>query len=320
MTGIAVWGLGPHAMKNVLPAIAQAPGYTLAGVCSRKERVRAEANAKWGGASWKSPDEMLRAGEVEIVYIATPTGLHFEQGLQVLKSRKHLICEKSLTSNSNDAIALLEFAEKNELLVCEAFSFLHHPRFLRVREIIESSAFGAVVDASCAFGIPRLEAPGFRMNRELGGGALLDVGCYPLAALRGLFGEASDVLHAHIGISGHDEVDTTGEAALLFANGVRAQAVWGYNRAYTAGLFVWGEKQSLYANRLFSKETVNDSGITLRDSFGDAKSVPVPEANGFVEMFAAVDEALTNTTKRVEFLRNAGAQAQLLREVKKCAS
>jgi predicted dehydrogenase len=319
VTGIGVWGVGPHAIKSVLPAIEQARDYELVGVCSRNESARAEAARKWGGSSWGSPEQMLRSDRVEIVYVATPTGLHAAQGLQVLQSGKHLICEKSLAAQPEEALSLVDCATERKLLLCEALAFLYHPRFLAVRDLISHPDFGAVLHAVCAFGLPRLEKPGFRTSRAMGGGALLDVGCYPLSVMRVLFGENPLVLHSEVVTLPDDEVDTAGDAAFLFPNGLRVDTAWGYNRAYAAGLFVWGEKQSLHANRLFSKDTVRDSGITLRDKFGDAKMIPVPEANAFVAMFAAVREGLEDDLKRQKFLQDAAGQASLLREVKRCA-
>jgi NDP-hexose-3-ketoreductase len=320
VTGIAVWGVGPHAMKNVLPAIEEARGYQLVGVCSRNESARAEAAQKWGGAAWASPEEMLRSDRVELVYIATPTGLHASQGMRVLQSGKHLICEKSLAAQPEDALALVEFATNRKLLLCEALAYQFHPRFLAVRDLVSQPEFGAVLHAFCTFGLPPLDKPGFRMNRELGGGALLDVGCYPLSAMRMLFGDHSSVLYSQIVTLSNDEVDIAGDAAFLFADGLRVDTAWGYNRAYSAGLFIWGEKQSLYVNRLFSKDTVGDSSITLRDHFGDATTIPAPEANAFVAMFGAVREGLGDDAKRRKFLLDAAGQAMLVGEVKRWAS
>jgi NDP-hexose-3-ketoreductase len=320
VTGIAVWGVGPHAMKNVLPAIEQARGYELVGVCSRNESARTEAARMWGGSAWASPEEMLRSDRVELVYIATPTGLHAAQGMRVLETGRHLVCEKSLASQPKDALALVNYATERQLLLCEAFAFLHHPRFLAVRDLIVRPEFGAVVHAFCIFDLPRLEKPGFRMSSALGGGALLDVGCYPLSAMRALFGDHSSLLHSRIVTLSNNEVDTAGDAAFLFADGLRVDTAWGYNRAYSAGLFVWGEKQSLYVNRLFSKDTVGDSAITRRDSFGNVETIPVSEANAFVAMFGAVREGLGDDAKRRQFLLDAAGQARLLGEVKRCAS
>jgi hypothetical protein len=128
------------------------------------------------------------------------------------------------------------------------------------------------------------------------------------------------VLRSQIVTVSNDEVDTAGDASFLFADGLRVDTAWGYNRAYSAGLFIWGEKQSLYVNRLFSKDTVADSSITLRDHFGNATTIPAPEANAFVAMFGAVREGLGDDAKRRKFLLDAAGQATLLGEVKRCAS
>src|SRR5690242_11506502 len=94
---IAVWGLGGHAFKNVLPALQASSNTKLVGVYTRNNDSARRASAENGCHVWNDPETMLSDARVEAVYLATPIGLHHEHGLAVLKSRKHLICEKSLT-------------------------------------------------------------------------------------------------------------------------------------------------------------------------------------------------------------------------------
>jgi dTDP-3,4-didehydro-2,6-dideoxy-alpha-D-glucose 3-reductase len=319
VTGIAVWGVGRHAMKNVLPAIAEAPDYELIGVCSRNDAARAEAVATWRGESWASPEAMLESERVEVVYLSTPTGLHAAHGQRALDAGKHLICEKSLTSEESDARSLVGLANDKRLLLCEAFAFLHHARFAALRQIVSESGFGSAVHAFCCFGLPRLERPGFRRSRALGGGAMLDVGCYPVAAMRGLFGNGARVIHSRIVTGDGEDVDDGGDAAFIFPSGLRVDTAWGYNRAYSADLFVWGASQTLYANRVFSRDRLSDSVITLRDKFADAENIAVPEGNVFVSLLAVARRAMRDETMRRAFGDDATAQAKLLAEVKRCA-
>ena len=319
MRGIAVWGLGPHALKNIIPAITDSRSVRLVGVCSRSDVKRLEASASWRCASWASPEEMLEDSRVDAVYVATPTGMHFAHGMQVLGAGKHLLCEKSLTAAPADALVLVECAREKRLVLHEGFAFLHHPRLLAVRESVSASGFGAVLHAFCCFGLPPLEAPGFRNDPQLGGGALLDVGCYPIAAMLALFGGDVSVLHARIVSSASALIDTHGDANLLFGGNVRADISWGYNRSYAADLLVHGERQSLVANRLFSKLTFPDSRVILRDLAGVPGDLALPPFNGFHGLFDAFVRAMEDDRSRLQLLDDALRRAGVMEAVMRSA-
>lgn len=316
---VAVWGLGPHAFKSILPSIELSPLLELAGVWSRDATRRAEATRKWGGTPWPSSAEMLASSEVDVVYVATPTGLHFEHGMEVLGANKHLVCEKSLAVHPAHAFMLVAEARARKLVLCEALMFQHHPRTTLLESVIRGPDFGKPLHAFCAFGLPPLQHPGFRNDVSLGGGALLDVGCYPLCMMRVLLGSDPRVGHAEMSGGAGDGVDIAGSACLEFASGARANVAWGYNRAYTAELIAVGEHQSVYANRLFAKETLDDSSIVLRDQTGGQKTLNVPPANGFVSMFEWVVRGIADPMTRERLYEQAEDQARLMSDVMKCA-
>lgn len=315
MVGIALWGLGPHAFKNVLPAIAVSPDVELVGVCSRTAAKRDEATRHWGGMSWADPDEMLRCERVQLVYVATPNGLHVAHGMQVLTAGKHLICEKSLAAELKGAERLLQCARDKALVLCEAMMFRYHPRFLAIRAIVHGDAFGRPAHAFCYFTLPPLDHPGFRDDPSLGGGALLDVGCYPLAMVRGLFGDVSTVVTSDVNRTGSNRVDRSGSASLCFAGGVRADVAWAYDQAYAAELVVLGERQTLSACRVFAKETGADNTILVRDRFGIATKILIPEANGFENLLATAIRAMESSRERELLREDAEAQARLIADV-----
>lgn len=313
--GIAVWGLGRHALKSVLPAIAASKAVRFVGACSRNAAKRDEAARHWGGHSWDAPEAMLRSPDVEIVYVATPTGLHADHGIQVLTAAKHLICEKSLAADLPGAERLLACASEHALVLCEAFMFRYHPRFLAIKAAAQSESFGKLMHVFSSFTIPPLEEPGFRDDASLGGGALLDLGCYPLAAVSSLCGGAVRVTSAEIHRAKSGGVDRSGNARLLSSSGTRADLCWAYDQAYSADLVLLGERQTLYARRVFAKDTGADDTVLLRDRFGAPTEIRIPEANGFVEMFGAVVGATDRPAERERLYAEAHAQARLLAAV-----
>lgn len=316
MIGIAVWGLGRHALKNVLPAIERFRGLELVGVCSRNANNRRIATERWGGSSWESPAAMLNSPTVDMVYVATPTGLHFSQSMEVLRAEKHLICEKSLTTNAEDSRSLIEFARTKDLVLCEALMFEYHPQFHTVASLVRHADFGRPVHGFCCFGLPPLEKAGFRANKDLGGGALLDVGCYPVAMARALLGDFSEALCARLSFSG--EVDESGDASLLFGD-TRVDLAWGYNRAYSAEVLIFGERQSVYAQRVFSKDPASESEVIVRDSNGRAAITSIPAADAFVEMFKVVLDAVDSPEIRARLRARAASQASVIEAIVQCA-
>ncbi len=176
---LAVWGIGYHAQKNILPAIAACDAVVLTGVCSRNQQTAQSAADAWGGVAWSDAETMLASGDVDAVYLCTPIGLHYEQGLAVVEARKHLLCEKALTDKAERSLDLIAAARRRDVALCEAFMYQFHPQFQALSDLTRASEFGGIEALSCWFGMPVLEAPGFRASAELGGGGFLDVGCYP---------------------------------------------------------------------------------------------------------------------------------------------
>jgi len=184
---VAVWGLGRHAITKILPAISAVDGLELYGVCSRNLSTTSSSAHKWNCMKWVDPTSMLCDPKVDIVYVSTPIGLHYQQGKQVLDAKKHFWCEKPLTCKLEDTLELLESAGNKGLSICEGQMFLYHPQYQKLIDYVESFQLGNILSIDCKFGIPRLENESFRTNSSLGGGAFFDVGCYTVAAILGLF-------------------------------------------------------------------------------------------------------------------------------------
>ena len=97
--GIAVWGLGNHALNRILPPLSKIKEFNLIGVCSRSETKVTDCASKWNCHGWLNPNEMLSNTKVDIIYLSSPIGVHFKMALKALKAGKHVWCEKPLTCN-----------------------------------------------------------------------------------------------------------------------------------------------------------------------------------------------------------------------------
>ncbi|HET7228591.1 MAG TPA: Gfo/Idh/MocA family oxidoreductase [Longimicrobium sp.] len=251
---VAVWGLGPHAVRNVLPAVAQARGMALHGVYSRNPEVVSAACAQYGCARWESAQAMLADAEVDAVYLSTPISLHAAQGQEVLRAGKHFWCEKPIATRVDEAEALCTLSRGRGVTVAEGFMYLYHPHFARLREMVAGGGIGRVVSVVCRFGIPPLDRPSFRNDPALGGGAFLDVGSYPLSAVVGLFPDVDpEVTLAEIDTAPGSAVDTAGSALLRYPGGARAYLEWKTGVGYRNEIDVWGDAGSVSTERIFSK-------------------------------------------------------------------
>jgi NDP-hexose-3-ketoreductase len=285
---IAVWGLGRHAVNNIVPAVAGGEGIELYGVCSRSAEVVAGSAARWGCRGWMDADLMLRDPAVDAVYVATPIGLHAAHGARVLNAGKHLWCEKPVTTSLHDTQSLLAIAQKSRLSLCEAFMYLYHPQFERLARYLEDGTLGSIRSVSCRFGIPALERPGFRNVAALGGGALLDVGCYPVSAVHALFPEDSvQIVQASVRARPGSGVDTDGHAVLALTGGTEAFLEWRTGCAYRNEIDLWGEAGSVWTDKVFSKGADYVPEFRVRDVRGGERSESGTPCNHFSSMLQA---------------------------------
>ena len=283
-TNVAVWGLGIHAINRILPALASIDEVKLVGVCSRNRRVVDECAKQWKCDGWISPSEMLNCDNVDVVYIATPIGVHFSLSEQALKAGKHVWCEKPLTCDYEETKFLVSLAEKVNKGLTESFMYLHHSQFIRVKQFIDESK--QVHSVICRFGIPALENPGFRNEPKLCGGALWDVASYTVSAVLALFpNQKVDILFSEVQQKEDSPVDTEGRVLLRFSKGATAYLEWGVGVAYKNELDVWAENGSLFTDKIFSKPKGYKPKYYMRDINGNVSVEYGEQSEQFVQMF-----------------------------------
>lgn len=312
---LAVWGLGHHAHKNLLPALAQSRAVRLAGVCSRDAAVVKKAAEGFHCTPFYSPAEMLGSKDIDVVYVATPTGLHAAHGREILGAGKHFWCDKPITCTEAEARELVVESRNRRVSIAEGFMYLYHPQWARIRELVQGGSLGRLQAIHCRFGIPPLERKSFRNDPALGGSAFLDVGSYPVSALASLILDDPVVEKAVILSGAGSAVDTSGHALLRYPGGLHAVLDWSTDTDYRNRIDLTGSEGSLSVEFVFSKAP--DYVPTFR--FIDRNDVERVEtggaANHFVAMFAAframVDDVSLAEAERVAILRRAHLAQQI---------
>lgn len=310
--GVAILGVGNHAIRKALPALAVSEGVRIVGICTRNESVREEQASRWKAKAYASAWTMLEDSEIDAVYVALPTGLHATWAKEILSAKKHLWCEKSLTSREEDWVALLAQARRNDLALCECFAFVHHEQFARLQAILFGGEIGGVCGISARFGFPHMTPGNIRYSEILGGGALYDTGCYPLAAARSILGRKPSHVHAIIERQENYQVDTSGSALLRFCDGIHAHLEWGFGRAYRNEIEVWGQAGSVAIDPAFTKPPNVPAKLIVRASGQVVHEEVFPEGNQFAAMFSSFRRAVCDAEQREYFWNQADEQRELL--------
>ncbi len=165
-----------------------------------------------------SYDALLADPEIDAVYNPLPNGLHCEWTIRALEAGKHVLCEKPLASNADEAARMAETAKKTGLVLGEAFHWRYHPLAARMKEIVDGGVLGKIQHVEASLCIPFLLPGDIRYRYDLAGGATMDTGCYTISIVRFLAGAEPEVTRAEARLSSSD-VDRWMQADLRFPDG-----------------------------------------------------------------------------------------------------
>jgi len=314
LLNIAVWGLGNHAQNRILPALSVMDEIKLIGVCSRNIKVVEACAERWNCYGWKNPDNMLRCKEVDIIYIATPIGVHFSLAKLAIEAGKHVWCEKPLTCSYTDTNALVSLAEKRDKVLTESFMYLYHPQFQRVKKFVDDSK--GIYSVVCRFGIPALERPGFRNNLELCGGALWDVATYAFSALLALFPDQQiEVVFSEVLTKQGSKIDSEGRAVLRFSKQITAYLEWGTGVAYKNEIDLWARDGSFFTDKIFSKPKDFRPQYRIRNLNGVETVENGVQSEQFIDMFRNFVKLMNDKEKAATEKKNILQRAKLIDDI-----
>jgi predicted dehydrogenase len=185
-----VLGAAKIAVQKVIPAMQSSDETEIAAIASREESKARETAAKLGIAkAYGSYEELLADPEIDAVYNPLPNHLHVEWSIRAAAAGKHVLCEKPIGLSAAEARSLIAARDRHGVVMAEAFMIRCHPQWLRAKEIVDSGEIGTLRAVLAAFSYFNDDPNNIRNRPDMGGGALMDIGCYPIHASRYLFGE-----------------------------------------------------------------------------------------------------------------------------------
>lgn len=313
------WGIlstANIAVKRFIPGVAKTRNGVVVAIASRNPTRAREVAAKLEiPRSYGSYEELLADPEIDAIYNALPNSMHAEWTVAAARAGKPVLCEKPLAVDPHEARAMIDACRDANVPLMEAFMYRFHPQHAVVRELIDSGAIGEVrfVRSAFTFMLEPFDPLNVRVQRDLAGGALMDVGCYCVNAARMIFGEEPQWASAQSDLRDDFGVDVSSAGILGFSRdrtsifdcGFRAAGPGFYSVGGTTGsitvpdAFVpdFGERTILVSNRSGTRvETVPGADHYAREAevFADTlltgQPLPIPpeDAVGTLRAIAAL--------------------------------
>ncbi|MDC3302320.1 aldo/keto reductase [Gammaproteobacteria bacterium] len=247
MTNIR-WGI--VGTGSIATAFAHSIKYSnnssLEAVYGRNESKLKDFCNKFEVEDINEPNNLFTAEHIDAIYIATPHSTHYEYCLSAIRNKKHILCEKPLTVNHLESMVLLNLAKESNVFLMEAFMYRTHPQTANILDsldVFQDSKEEIIIESSFGFTAELSESHRLR-NPMLGGGAILDVGCYPLSISKLIAGRIQGELFSDPeSIEASGRIDSTGvdlqsTASLVFSDRIKAEISCAIDEEYSNNLIV----------------------------------------------------------------------------------
>ncbi len=313
MTGrVLNWGLLSTARINraLIPAINASKRTRVLAVASRS-KSSAGAYAR----EWKIPrahgsyEALLADPEIDVIYNPLPNHLHAEWTIKALRAGKHVLCEKPLALTLAEVDAMSAAARETGRVLAEAFMYRHHPQTLKVKEIVDSGAHGTLQLIKGSFTFALTREGNYRFQKEMGGGSIWDVGCYPISYARMLAGaEPLEVFGWQV--TGPGGADMTFVGQMRFANDVHAQFDCGFQSPLRSFLEIVGSEGSLVVPKPFKPGRGERIFLTREDK---TETIKIPGQELYIgEVEDMADAVLLGRPPRVSLTDSRANTAAVL--------
>ena len=243
------WGVLSTArigLRAVIPAIRQSRNGQVVAIASRDgAKARETARALGIQESYGSYAKLLESPEVDAVYIPLPNNLHGEWTIRAAEMGKHVLCEKPLALNADECAKMISACGRHDVWLMEAFMYRFHPQIIKLREMIDAGDIGKISAIRSAFRIGLEDLEDIRYQKELGGGALMDVGCYCVNVARLLTGEEPIYVRGVARLNEQKGVDEAFAGTMRFPKSELGLFDCGFRSAYHQTVEVVGARVTL---------------------------------------------------------------------------
>lgn len=278
---LAIIGFGNHVQKNILPSLERL-GYEAKYIVVRD--VKKEKKSVYINKITSDLQSVLSDKSVSNVYIATPISTHFDLCKLALEANKNVICEKPIVADNKSLEILNEIACNNGVTINQVVMYKYHKLFGFIERMIKEEKYGRLISFITKFQIPHLNSSDIRYNPHLGGGALLDVGFYPISLITTLFG-GMHLLEASKEYKLGYSVDLEGRA-IFEKDTLIGECHWAIGQEYQNYLELKFEGATAIISRFYSKPHNLEVSINIRNKNGTCETINIGADDQFSNMFS----------------------------------
>ncbi len=215
-----VLGVAKIATEKVIPAMQRCERGEIAAIASRDaDKANAAARKLHIPKAYGSYEDLLEDPEIDAIYNPLPNHLHVPWSIKAAEAGKHVLCEKPIALSSAECRELIAARDRTGVKIGEAFMVATNPQWLRVREIVRSGRLGKLRSIAGFYSYRNVDPANVRNILEIGGGGVMDIGCYPIMISRWLFGEEPEEVKAVVERDPAFKTDRLTSAILKFPSG-----------------------------------------------------------------------------------------------------
>lgn len=320
---IGILGCANIAKKSAIYAFKAINNAEVVSIASRDKKKAKKYASFFSIPMAQSYDSLLGNSQVEAVYIPLPVGLHKEWAIKAIKAGKHVMVEKSLTTDFQSAKEITMAAEVSEVVLYEDSMCDFHPQHQKVLSLMAKGEIGKPFFFRSYFCIPMMDENNFRYNKNLGGSSLYEVGWYPVFMARKILQSEPISVTAHLFHDKKKGLDIAGAGQFTFKNEKIAQIVFSLNALYQNNYSVLGTKGLINVKRAHTipfdmkPEIELIKNVALKEQ---VLKIDVPAANHFELIFKDFCETILNrklnSQKRHQVYMKIIAQARVQEAIK----
>lgn len=289
-----ILGTATIAVEQVIPALLTSEFNSVIAIASRNKSKAKLVAERFGIPTYFGAyEQLLNMDEIEAVYIPLPNHLHVEWAIKALQKGKHVLLEKPVGMNAQEAKVLMEASVQfPQMKIMEAFMYRFHPQWKKVRQLITKGSIGKVTLVESSFTFFEDNPESIVNSKECGGGSLMDVGCYPISVARLIFGTEPISVMAQMEVDQKLQIDVSTSGILEFETG-RALIHSSIRQFENQTLKISGEKGSIEVAVPFNPEADRESNLVLKNMEG-VTDFTIERCNQYVLQVDSFAKAISN--------------------------
>jgi predicted dehydrogenase len=283
------WGVISTAKigtEKVIPAMMQSDKLEIRAIAGRDlEKTREVAENLRIPRAYGAYEELLADPSIEAIYNPLPNHLHVEWTIKALEAGKHVLCEKPLGLDAQDAARLIAARDKSGKQVIEAFMVRHHPQWQEARKLVDDGQIGEITAIQSVFTYHNTDPENVRNKKDIGGGGLLDIGCYCVVGPRYITGKEPVRVVSLLDKDPKFGTDRLVSGIMDFGSGIQASFLCGTQSAAVQRVHILGTEGRIEIIMPFNPVPENPAlirvGTQKQPGFDEAREIKLPICNHY---------------------------------------